>query len=96
MAEPNGAFSDAEKDLKPLLDAAAQAAGAPAQRPVEEAIGMRAAVVKHQDGSQGVVLKICGREKDLIYELGSDEQILSMMTAILTLYQRVRRGNAHY
>lgn len=92
----NGAFDGAEKALKPLLDTAAKAAGAAINRPVEEAIGMRAAVITRPDGSQGVVLKICGRDKDLIYELGDDAQILSMITAVLTLYRKVRHGNVHY
>lgn len=92
----NGAFAGAEKAFKPLLDTAAKAAGAAIKRPVEEAIGMRAVVITRLDGSQGVALKICGRDKDLIYELGDDTQILSMITTVLTLYRKVRSGTVHY
>lgn len=92
----NASFTQAEKDLKPVLDTAAKAAGAQVTRPVEEAIGMSAAAVDLGGGRQSVVLKICGKDKDLIYELADDEQILSMMTAILTLYRKVRPGNVHY
>lgn len=91
----NGAFAQAEKDLKPLLTDVAQAAGAQVHRPVEEAISMSAAVID-RGGRKSVVMKICGKDKDLIYELADDEQILSMMTAILTLYRKVRPGNVHY
>lgn len=92
----NASFTQAEKDLKPLLDTAAKAARAQVTRPVEEAIGMSAAVIDRGGGNKSVVLKICGKDKDLIYELADDEQILSMMTAILTMYHKVRHRNLHY
>lgn len=92
----NEAFAQAETDLKPLLTDVAQAAGAQVHRPVEEAISMSAAVIDRGNGRKSVVLKICGKDKDLIYELADDEQILSMMNAILTLYRKVRPGNVHY